>query len=82
MTKFGLGFLRIILNTDIMIVKVNNQEVRIFKGASVKHALLRYILRVKADVSNIEKLQVKDRKGHQLDQDAPLKEGDSITVNL
>ncbi|MBO4691242.1 MAG: hypothetical protein IKZ50_05035 [Bacteroidales bacterium] len=65
-----------------MIVKVNNQEVRIFKGASVKHALLRYILRVKADVSNIEKLQVKDRKGHQLDQDAPLKEGDSITVNL
>ena len=82
MTKFGLGFLRIVLNTDIMIVKVNNQEVRIFKGASVKHALLRYILRVKADVSNIEKLQVKDRKGHQLDQDAPLKEGDSITVNL
>lgn len=82
MTKFGLGFLRIILNTDNMIVKVNNQEVRIFKGASVKHALLRYILRVKADVSNIEKLQVKDRKGHQLDQDAPLKEGDSITVNL
>lgn len=82
MTKFGLGFLRIILNTDNMIVKVNNQEVRIFKGASVKHTLLRYILRVKADVSNIEKLQVKDRKGHQLDQDAPLKEGDSITVNL
>ncbi|MBP5229787.1 MAG: hypothetical protein J6Z32_06560 [Bacteroidales bacterium] len=65
-----------------MIVKVNNEEVRIFKGASVKHALLRYILRIKADVSNIEKLQVKDCKGHQIDQDAPLKEGDSITVKL
>ena len=65
-----------------MIVKVNKEEVRIFKGASAKHVILKYILMKKMDASSLDSIMVFDSKGHQIGDDAPLKEGQSITFKI
>ena len=43
-----------------MIVKVNKEEVRIFKGATAKHAILRYILKKKMEISALDQIKVFD----------------------
>ncbi|MBQ3381950.1 MAG: hypothetical protein IJG54_01265 [Bacteroidales bacterium] len=65
-----------------MIVKVNKEEVRIFKGANAKHAILKYILKNKMDVSALDNIKVFDSKGHEIGDDSPLKEGQSITFKI
>ncbi len=62
-----------------MTVTVNNQEIRIFNGATAKHAILRYLLRNKLDVKKVDNLVIKDKYGHQIDGDAPLSNGQTIT---
>ncbi|MBP5693528.1 MAG: hypothetical protein J6W86_07465 [Bacteroidales bacterium] len=65
-----------------MIVKVNKEEVRIFKGATAKHAILRYILKKKMDASKLGEIKVFDGRGHEIGDDSPLKEGQSITFKF
>lgn len=65
-----------------MIVKVNKEEVRIFRGATAKHAILRYILKKKMEASALDKIEVYDSRGHVIGDDAPLKEGQSITFKI
>ena len=65
-----------------MIVKVNKEEVRIFKGATAKHAILKYILKKKMEVSALDEMKVFDSQGHKIGDDAPLKEGQSITFKI
>ena len=65
-----------------MIVKVNKEEVRIFKGATAKHAILKYILKKKMDASAIDNIKVFDKFGHEIGDDSPLKEGQSITFKI
>ncbi len=62
-----------------MTVTVNKEEVRIFKGATAKHAVLRYILMTKGDVSKLDSIKIYDSKGHLIGDDAPLREGQAIT---
>ena len=60
-----------------MIVKVNKEEVRIFKGANAKHAILKYILKNKMVVSALDNIKVFDSKGYEIGDDSPLEDGQS-----
>ena len=62
-----------------MVVKINGEDVRIFKGATAKHAILKYMLKNKMDVSDLDNLKVFDAKGRKIGDDAPLKEGQAIS---
>ena len=65
-----------------MNVKVNKEEIVIFRGATAKHAILRYILKNRLDTKSVDNITIYDRYGHQIDQDAPLKEGSIITFKF
>lgn len=62
-------------NNKAMKVKVNRMTVDVFEGALVKHALLRYFIRKKLDVSGVDEVETRDAYGHIIDHDAPLSEG-------
>ena len=57
-----------------MIVRVNDCRIRIFRGATVGDALLRYSVRNGLDLSAVRSIKVADRWGHELDHAAPLTE--------
>jgi len=63
-----------------MKVKVNRRMVEIFEGARVRDAVLRYLVLRKMDVKLAESVQVFDEYGHQIGNDAPLKDGKIIKV--
>ena len=60
-----------------MKITVNDKNIRIFAGATVKDALRRYF--AKTDPAKAEETTVMDQYGHELDADAPLHEGMTIT---
>ena len=62
-----------------MKITVNDKNIRIFAGATVKDALRRYF--AKTDPAKAEETTVMDQYGHELDADAPLHEGMTITLN-
>lgn len=63
-----------------MIVRVNNCRIRIFHGATVGDALLRYAVRNGLELSIVPSLQVNDRWGHLLDHEAPLSNKQIIKI--
>ena len=63
-----------------MIVKVNDCRIRIFRGATVGDALLRYSVRNGHDLSAVRSIKVADRWGHELDHAAPLTEKQIIKI--
>lgn len=63
-----------------MIVKVNDCTIRIFKGATVGDALLRYAVRNGLELNKVASLMVTDRYGHILDHAAPLKHRQIIKI--
>ncbi|MBR3302891.1 MAG: hypothetical protein IKI67_01730 [Bacteroidales bacterium] len=65
-----------------MNVKVNKEDIVIFRGAKAKHAILRYILKNKLDAKRVDDITIYDKYGHKIDQDAPLKENSSITFKF
>ena len=62
-----------------MEIIVNDTSVRVFKGAKVRHALLKYFSMNLMDKSLSEDMEVYDAYGHLIDMDAPLTDGQSIT---
>lgn len=60
-----------------MKITVNDKPIRIFAGATVKDALRRYF--AKTEPAKAEETMVMDEYGHELDADAPLHEGMTIT---
>ena len=60
-----------------MKITVNDKDIRIFAGATVKDALRRYF--AKSDPSMADEVTVADEYGHELDGDAPLQEGAILT---
>ena len=62
-----------------MTVIINQQEVEIFEGALVKHALLRYFVQNKLDKSNINEVEIFDKYGHVIDHDAPISENQQLS---
>jgi len=61
-----------------MKVKANRRTLSLFEGAKVRNALLRYFTVKKLDKRLIDKVEVYDAYGHQLDHDAPLSDGQKI----
>ena len=65
-----------------MNVKVNSKDIRIFKGATAKDAVLRYLSTNKMDKALVEQVVVNDQWNHEIDIDAPLREGQVITFEI
>ena len=63
-----------------MIVIVNDSRIRIFSGAKVGDAVLRWAVRNRLDISEVSSLQVTDKWGHKLDHAAPLSENQIIKI--
>ena len=65
-----------------MEIIVNDSPVRVFKGAQVRHALLKYFSMNHLDHTLTEDMEVCDQYGHLIDLDAPLAEGQHITYHF
>jgi hypothetical protein len=63
-----------------MTVIVNRTKIRIFSGATVGDAVLRWAVRKRLDISKVSSLQVTDKWGHILDNAAPLSENQIIKI--
>ena len=63
-----------------MTVIVNNSRIRIFNGARVGDAILRWAVRNRLDISKVSSIQVTDKWGHPLDNAAPLSENQIIKI--
>ena len=65
-----------------MTVIVNKSKIRIFNGARVGDAVLRWAVRNRFDIDKVSLLQVTDKWGHKLDNAAPLSENQILLINL
>ena len=65
-----------------MTVIVNKSKIRIFNGARVGDAVLRWAVRNRFDIDKVSLLQVTDKWGHKLDNAAPLSEHQILLINL
>ena len=63
-----------------MTVIVNRCQIRIFNGARVGDAVLRWAVRKRLDIAKVSSLQVTDRWGHGLDFAAPLTDHQIIKI--
>ena len=63
-----------------MTVIVNKSKIRIFSGAKVGDAVLRWAVRNRLDIDKVPTLQVTDRWGHLLDNAAPLSDNQIIKI--
>ena len=63
-----------------MTVIVNNSKIRIFNGATVGDAVLRWAVRNRLEISKVSSIQVTDKWGHKLDNAAPLHENQIIKI--
>ena len=63
-----------------MTVIVNKSKIRIFNGATVGDAVLRWAVRNRLDISKVSSIQVTDKWGHKLDNAAPLHENQIIKI--
>ena len=63
-----------------MTIIVNRTKIRIFSGAKVGDAVLRWAVRNRLDISEVSSLQVTDKRGHKLDHAAPLSENQIIKI--
>lgn len=63
-----------------MIVRVNDTRIRIFEGATVGDALLRYAVRNGLELNNVKALVVTDSYGHIIDHAAPLRNRQIIKI--
>lgn len=60
-----------------MKIRVNNDEIDIFGGATAKDAIRRYFISKGEKKTN--NITIRDQWEHEMDPDAPLREGMSIT---
>ena len=63
-----------------MKIRVNNDEIDIFGGATAKDAIRRYLIQ-KAEKKTRD-IIIRDQWEHEMDPDAPLREGMSITFEI
>lgn len=62
-----------------MEIIVNDTPVRVFKGAKVRHALLKYLSMNLMAKSLSDDMEIYDAYGHLIDLDAPLTDGQVIS---
>lgn len=65
-----------------MNIKVNSKDIRIFRGATAKDAVMRYLTTNKMDPALAKQVVINDQWNHEIDIDAPLKEGQVITFEI
>ena len=65
-----------------MTVIVNKSKIRIFNGARVGDAVLRWAVRNRFDIDKVSLIQVTDKWGHKLDNAAPLSDNQILKINL
>jgi len=63
-----------------MKVIVNNSELEIFGGATVKDAIRRFF--IQNGIKKSKPLTISDQWNHEIDIDSPLREGMSITFQI
>ena len=63
-----------------MTVIVNNSRIRIFNGARVGDAVLRWAVRNRLDIDKVSSLQFTDKWGHKLGFEAPLSDEQIIKI--
>ena len=63
-----------------MKIIVNNDEIEIFGGATAKDAIRRYFISKGEKKTN--NITIHDQWEHEMDPDAPLREGMSITFEI
>ena len=63
-----------------MTVIVNKSKIRIFNGARVGDAVLRWAVRNRLDIDQVSSLQVTDKWGHKLDNAAPLSDQQILKI--
>lgn len=63
-----------------MRIKVNRTWVEVYDGASVRQAVLRYIVQRKLSTILLNRCKVYDQHGHPIDMDAPLEPDQYIKV--
>ncbi|MBR5084271.1 MAG: hypothetical protein IKX33_06685 [Prevotella sp.] len=63
-----------------MKVIVNNDEIQIFGGATAKDAIRRYFIQKGEKRTN--NITIRDQWEHEIDSDAPLREGMIITFKI
>ena len=63
-----------------MTVIVNDSRIRIFSGATVGDAVLRWAVRNRLEISKVPSIQVTDKWGHKLDNAAPLSENQILKI--
>ena len=65
-----------------MTVIVNKSKIRIFNGARVGDAVLRWAVRNRFDIDKVSLIQVTDKWGHKLDNAAPVSDNQILKINL
>lgn len=65
-----------------MRITVNNQEIVLFHGATVRDALNRLFVKNGIDRDTLNFVTVYDQWGHELDLDAPLRAEAAITYEI
>ncbi len=65
-----------------MTITVNNKKYRLFRGATVKDALLRVFTREGRDRNLLDTVETYDKWGHEIDLDATLNEGSEISYQI
>jgi len=63
-----------------MNITINEKTVTIFTGAKAMDAIRKYLVEMQKSPSDLEALTIYDKYGHEIDREAPLKEGDIIKV--
>ena len=63
-----------------MTVIVNDTSIRIFNGARVGDAVLRWAVRNRLDINKVSSLQVTDQWGHKIGYEAPLRDQQIIKI--
>ena len=65
-----------------MEITVNGTKLNMFDGACVKNAMMRVFIRQDIPLDKMDDITVHDSYGHELDLDAPLRDGQHITFSL
>ncbi len=63
-----------------MNITINEKTVKIFTGAKAVDAIRKYLVEMQKSPADLKSLTIYDKYGHEIDGEAPLKDGDVIEV--
>ena len=69
-----------VIITIAMNITINEKTVKIFTGAKAVDAIRKYLVEMQKSPADLKSLTIYDKYGHEIDGEAPLKDGDVIEV--